>query len=99
MEGDSYKRESSSFLSDFYPRPHMEGDGAERYDPQCQDVNFYPRPHMEGDPPHAKAGQCAENFYPRPHMEGDVVNGAVSMPGIISTHALTWRATLGVRRP
>ena len=34
------------------------------------------------------------NFYPRPHMEGDTVDGDHVLLSWISTHALTWRATL-----
>ena len=34
---------------DFYPRPHMEGDGI-IVNRSTSSTNFYPRPHMEGDP-------------------------------------------------
>ena len=58
------------------------------------DVDFYPRPHMEGDVAPPPVGLTASYFYPRPHMEGDK-NKWYSSPQIrISTHALTWRATL-----
>ena len=33
------------------------------------------------------------HFYPRPHMEGDEVNTLAKLEELISTHALTWRAT------
>ena len=39
---------------------------------------------------------CSRNFYPRPHMEGDRRACFVYRANFpISTHALTWRATLG----
>ena len=57
-------------ITDFYPRPHMEGDC-----PECGEgielKNFYPRPHMEGDLPFLSRTHSQQNFYPRPHMEGD----------------------------
>ena len=36
------------------------------------------------------------NFYPRPHMEGDLVSVKSNLVKNISTHALTWRATVFV---
>ena len=57
--------------------------------------DFYPRPHMEGD---RKGGRHADplgDFYPRPHMEGDgLIPVDAQTAGEISTHALTWRATV-----
>ena len=58
------------FVEDFYPRPHMEGDGL--YAVFCpMTTNFYPRPHMEGDCDHRISAMDQKHFYPRPHMEGD----------------------------
>ena len=78
--------------NNFYPRPHMEGDlsnslicTVRRY--------FYPRPHMEGDGQRGAYPQRGGDFYPRPHMEGDIINLYSSCFTVISTHALTWRAT------
>ena len=57
--------------------------------------NFYPRPHMEGDALLPPAYPYRRNFYPRPHMEGDRVHRGLPLDAVgISTHALTWRATL-----
>ena len=49
MEGDPAALAASKGVTDFYPRPHMEGDG--KREPKHAEVvvNFYPRPHMEGD--------------------------------------------------
>ena len=54
----------------FYPRPHMEGDGAWPR-PCAAPYYFYPRPHMEGDRGSQRAAPSGPYFYPRPHMEGD----------------------------
>ena len=56
---------------DFYPRPHMEGDGRKHGTQRILRQHFYPRPHMEGDEMRAFAPTLTTNFYPRPHMEGD----------------------------
>ena len=57
--------------------------------------NFYPRPHMEGDARPQRRNRRTGNFYPRPHMEGDLTPPILFAPHLgISTHALTWRATL-----
>ena len=53
---------------------------------------------MEGD--RACSAICAKtrDFYPRPHMEGDQRRTAlIFLLWCISTHALTWRATLTIR--
>ena len=49
---------------------------------------------MEGDDlTYAKMSNSG-NFYPRPHMEGDRARpGCDVLQPLISTHALTWRAT------
>ena len=62
--------------------------------------DFYPRPHMEGDGAGKKQIRAGKDFYPRPHMEGDLAD----LPPMvdfkaISTHALTWRATIYLRVP
>ena len=57
--------------------------------------NFYPRPHMEGDiPPPARGGKN-QQFLPTPSHGGrpDAWRDHEPEPRI-STHALTWRATL-----
>ena len=55
---------------------------------------FYPRPHMEGDNLVDMKTKMREYFYPRPHMEGDAIALLLEIdPELISTHALTWRAT------
>ena len=51
-----------SAWSDFYPRPHMEGDSRRRnMSPWTK--NFYPRPHMEGDSKHAEVQACISAAY------------------------------------
>ncbi len=50
---------------------------------------------MEGDSRSSCICQSGFYFYPRPHMEGDSEMGRVDIVALISTHALTWRATLG----
>ncbi len=78
----------------FYPRPHMEGDCLMPRHPVAPTSYFYPRPHMEGDLYHWCNFSRDGNFYPRPHMEGDNLGGECPENCIvISTHALTWRAT------
>ena len=58
---------------------------------------FLPTPSHGGRPPIVTPGTPGHNFYPRPHMEGDVGKSPAALPGIgISTHALTWRATVMV---
>ena len=62
--------------------------------------NFYPRPHMEGDQRERKSAIIKTgDFYPRPHMEGDGKKLCRIDLESISTHALTWRATLDNSRP
>ncbi len=48
---------------------------------------------MEGDRDSRSRASAARNFYPRPHMEGDFGLTKVCPKELISTHALTWRAT------
>ena len=56
--------------------------------------DFYPRPHMEGDITVYVPLWMSTDFYPRPHMEGDALGSAINDVMEISTHALTWRATV-----
>ena len=101
--------------SNFYPRPHMEGDEDLRELPVLDKsisthaltwratsaglihsavLLFLPTPSHGGR--RRQVTFCllqGENFYPRPHMEGDRFRDAVSLVVLISTHALTWRAT------
>ena len=80
---------------DFYPRPHMEGDVDESEWPGEDVSYFYPRPHMEGDQGEQGIAGVAADFYPRPHMEGDLCACRNKIWYLfISTHALTWRATV-----
>ena len=56
--------------------------------------DFYPRPHREGDCHLPLMQHYPRHFYPRPHMEGDMCTiGDMGGWQVISTHALTWRAT------
>ena len=51
---------------------------------------------MEGDFDVFSLSQGSRNFYPRPHMEGDRMRMCNYYSRcFISTHALTWRATIG----
>ena len=57
--------------TNFYPRPHMEGD-IELYLEQKAGVIFLPTPSHGGRPiARIPARQSVLYFYPRPHMEGD----------------------------
>ena len=38
--------------------------------------------------------EVRRDFYPRPHMEGDIYGWRNLLSAGISTHALTWRATI-----
>ena len=79
--------------TDFYPRPHMEGDASNTLWLFGRE-HFYPRPHMEGDMDRDYDSRDYNHFYPRPHMEGDQRAMEMGLFEIkISTHALTWRAT------
>ena len=51
------------YLSNFYPRPHMEGDQRERKSAIIKTGDFYPRPHMEGDSKHAEVQACISAAY------------------------------------
>ena len=46
-----------------------------------------------------KTGKFLHDFYPRPHMEGDYLEQKAGVTNVISTHALTWRATPPIHRP
>ena len=55
---------------------------------------FYPRPHMEGDAGDSGTITITISFLPTPSHEGDL-SARTDIEGIgISTHALTWRATV-----
>ena len=99
MEGDGTTVTVNNLQDDFYPRPHMEGDFSRSHG-WAQSPYFYPRPHMEGDLLGERRIVVQLNFYPRPHMEGDPPCSASDCSVLISTHALTWRATeCHCRRP
>lgn len=61
-------------------------------------TSFYPRPPHGGRlPALTHRHQSRQNFYPRPHMEGDICDVQLRVGDqAISTHALTWRATICV---
>ena len=88
---------TSSIREGFLPTPSHGGrrSAARRW---IQLSNFYPRPHMEGDAQKSTANQSSRDFYPRPHMEGDKSIVISTSGSSISTHALTWRATMTYRR-
>ena len=71
----------------------MEGDDTDN-NPYDVPIDFYPRPHMEGDGEDAGFAIISRYFYPRPHMEGDAHLPRPHDRRPISTHALTWRATI-----
>ncbi len=80
--------------SNFYPRPHMEGDPAV-LSVKPFSINFYPRPHMEGDKWDKPFKVVYREFLPTPSHGGrhfSLYN--IYSIRLISTHALTWRATL-----
>ena len=58
-------------------------------------LKFLPTPSHGGRPKGLKPSSSSIYFYPRPHMEGDAQIGpADRVVALISTHALTWRATV-----
>ena len=70
-----------------------------RYHAEKNGEEFLPTPSHGGRPRHWGQHVSVQSFYPRPHMEGDVVLFGLFNPLlVISTHALTWRATLVVFR-
>ena len=72
MEGDKGKEIISNLVSDFYPRPHMEGD-VRQDRPLRALYRFLPTP--------SHGGRLAFSLH-------------LCIISAISTHALTWRATL-----
>ena len=78
----------------FYPRPLMEGDmsGKTR---SSRKSEFLPTPSHGGRlAGRSKPNGGDSNFYPRPLMEGDTDGRTMAMTSAISTHALSWRATV-----
>ena len=92
MEGDSSSGRASTKQWNFYPRPHMEGDAGEILFVEKQG-RFLPTPSHGGRHRSHRLLVQFDNFYPRPHMEGDEIDGQRGSEAVISTHALTWRAT------
>ncbi len=93
MEGDSARQPGAAFSFYFDPRPHLEGDLYDRQ-PLATRKGFLPTPSHGGRLFYAPASAGDNNFYPRPHMEGDIKSLIIlCVLRIISTHALTWRAT------
>ena len=80
-------------VTDFYPRPHMEGDHSTM--PITSNYRyFYPRPHMEGDEQRTELIALARDISTHAltwRATGRQNKGWMSCR--ISTHALTWRAT------
>ena len=94
MEGD-LTVSLNVFLSwEFLPTPSHGGRRFSVAVDRGDGDNFYPRPHMEGDVFVYAQNYPFTHFYPRPHMEGDMILGRSFVVEQISTHALTWRATL-----
>ena len=82
----------------FYPRPHMEGDARDKGRGAIEQ-HFYPRPHMEGDAALDSVSGGKIRFLPTPSHGGrlDKMRGW-AVGDRISTHALTWRATVSDSR-
>ena len=77
----------------FLPTPSRRG--RQRTASRCfGGLNFYPRPRVEGDLRTDIYPGEGKDFYPRPRVEGDHDPSPRARPGEISTHALTWRATV-----
>ena len=79
----------------FLPTP-SHGGRQQRPQRTCQSRrDFYPRPHMEGDATRSDVkAKTAPAFLPTPSHGGRLVEAYLGVPvDIISTHALTWRAT------
>ena len=94
MEGDVRKMSQQDAPGNFYPRPHVEGDSSFSK-LVCSLIRFLPTPSRGG----RRYGlvrfrRSATNFYPRPHVEGDADTESKLRSLQISTHALTWRATI-----
>ena len=70
MEGDQVWQGKRFDTTDFYPRPHMEGDADSAEQILIRGL-FLPTP-SHGGRPHL-CGRHPQDlyFYPRPHMEGD----------------------------
>ena len=83
-------------VANFYPRPHMEGDRS-RPESSGTGQNFYPRPHMEGDIRSLGLYASVHQFLPTPSHGGRRESVLKYLWLVmISTHALTWRATFPV---
>ena len=70
MEGDSPRWVAPRSPSNFYPRPHMEGDHKPTTSSSCTN-KFLPTPSHGGRPHSLNLIAPVFDFYPRPHMEGD----------------------------
>ena len=58
-------------------------------------TDFNSRAHVERDAGHVMAASVAGNFNSRAHVERDIIlTMSAQRSRIISTHALTWSATL-----
>ena len=81
-------------MRNFYPRPHMEGDGTRR-SPFVVEKKFLPTPSHGGRLPAQQSRPTAHRFLPTPSHGGRPrARQRGQHPLRISTHALTWRATL-----
>ena len=94
MEGDQFPAFNIDAKANFYPRPHMEGD-AKLQSSTVINPKFLPTPSHGGRLALHKVRPLLLHFYPRPHMEGDPASSdKILYLRRISTHALTWRATI-----
>ena len=71
MEGDQVWQGKRFDTTDFYPRPHMEGD-IQTSTRDIIDGQFLPTPSHGGRLATVDFSNDFEDFYPRPHMEGDL---------------------------
>ena len=60
----------------------------------CRSTSFLPTPSHGGRRSLLLLRFSSSYFYPRPHMEGDLAGAVQGGMKSISTHALTWRATV-----
>ena len=81
-------------LLDFYPRPHMEGD-VSPFSGQVENGIFLPTPSHGGRPSCLLQDSCVTLFLPTPSHGGRPQQNWIIIHQLdISTHALTWRATI-----
>ena len=93
MEGDALFFFRFCCCRDFYPRPHMEGDSpASSFSRRQQ--GFLPTPSHGGRPNQPNQDSLYREFLPTPSHGGRRAALFITPSVVlISTHALTWRAT------